>query len=115
MSESTEEDLEPEDDPAPDSTQQNHAQNRGFVEDGEDVQQKGSLDKGRQKEGLEMRDHRDTSSSNNIHNPPHTKETGREDKSDNGLASSPTYPSEPDFEAVSNELKKRYKPTGDKV
>ncbi len=72
VSESTEEDLESEDDPTHDPTQQNRAQNGGFEEDEEDeedVQQKGVLDKGRPKEGLEDRDDRGTSSSsNNIHN-----------------------------------------------
>lgn len=116
MSESTEEDLESEDDPTHDPTQQNHAQNGGFEEDVEDVQQKGGLDKGRPKEGLEERDYRDTSSSsNNIHNPTHTKETEREDKSEDGLASSSTCSKEPDFEAITTELEKRSKPTGVKV
>lgn len=116
MSESTEEDLEGEDDPTHDPTQQNHAQNGGFEEDEEDVQEKGGLDKGRSKEGLEDRDDRDTSStSNNIHNPTHTKETEREDKSEDGLASSSTYSIEPDFKALSTELEKRYKPKGVKA
>jgi hypothetical protein len=114
--ESTEEDLESEVDPTHDPTQQNHAQNGGFEEDEEDVQQKGGLDKGRPKEGLERRDDRDTSSSsNNIHNPTHTKETESRNKSEDGLASSSTYSIEPDFEALSAELEKRYKPTGAKV
>ena len=68
------------------------------------------------KEGLEESDDIDTSSSsNNIHNPTHTKETEREDKSEDGFASSSTYSKEPDFEALSTELKKRYKTTGAKV
>ena len=77
---------------------------------------RGGLDNGRPKEGLENRHDRDaSSSSNNIHNPTHTKETEREDKSEDGLASSSTYSREPDFEALSAELEKRYKPTGAKV
>jgi hypothetical protein len=118
VSESTDEDLESEVDPTHDPTQQNHAQNGGFEEDEEheeDVQQKGGLDKGRPKEGLEDRDDRDTSSSNNIHNPTHTKEIEREDKSEDCFASSSTYSIEPDFKALSTELEKRYKPTGVKV
>jgi hypothetical protein len=54
VSESNEEDLESEDDPSHDPTQQNHAQNRGFEEDEEDeedVQHKGGLDKDRPKGG----------------------------------------------------------------
>jgi hypothetical protein len=113
VSESSEEDLETKDDPTHDPTQQNHAQNRGFEEDEEDVQQKGGLNKGTPKGGLEERDI--SSSSNNKHNPTHTKETEREDKSEDRLASSSTYSKEPDFEALSAELEKRYKPTRAKV